>query len=198
MDKRTKIHKEGAGRHQLKKIVADLLEHDDFHAAMDVLLSFPARRVVSPLIGFLYRRGDKRQQRAIDAIGMVTADLAKTDMESARVIMRRLMWSLNDESGGIGWGAPEAMGEIMARHKGLADEYHKILFSYINPKGGNYLEHDALRLDALRGIERLVRSRPELAGEFADHFIPFSNSQDGNVRGIVSRIAKSTGMSRDF
>jgi len=36
------------------------------------------------------------------------------------------MWSLNDESGGIGWGAPEAMGAIMARHTGLADEYANI------------------------------------------------------------------------
>lgn len=25
-------------------------------------------------------------------------------MDSARIVMRRLMWSLNDESGGIGWG----------------------------------------------------------------------------------------------
>jgi hypothetical protein len=46
-------------------------------------------------------------------MGEVMAHLADKDMESARVIMRRLMWSLNDESGGIGWGAPEAMGEIV-------------------------------------------------------------------------------------
>jgi len=56
-------------------------------------------------------------------------------MESARVIMRRLMWSLNDESGGIGWGAPEAMGEIMARHEQLTKEYSAILGSYIREDG---------------------------------------------------------------
>ena len=55
-------------------------------------------------------------------MGAVVAHLAEKDMESARVVMRRLMCSLNDESGGIGWGAPEAMGEIIASHEGLASE----------------------------------------------------------------------------
>ena len=59
-------------------------------------------------------------------MGALVFSLAEQDMESARVVMRRLMWNLNDESGGIGWGSPEAMGEIMARHSGLAEEYSKI------------------------------------------------------------------------
>lgn len=44
-------------------------------------------------------------------------------MEKACTVMRRLMWTLNDEFGGIGWGVPEAMGEIMVCHKGLAHIY---------------------------------------------------------------------------
>jgi len=42
--------------------------------------------------------------------------------------MRRLMWNLNDESGGIGWGNPEAMGEILACHEALANEYAPISY----------------------------------------------------------------------
>ena len=52
-------------------------------------------------------------------MGAVVANLAEKDMESARVVMRRLMWSLNDESGDIGWSRPEAMGEIIASHGDL-------------------------------------------------------------------------------
>ena len=55
--------------------------------------------------------------RAVSAMGIVTAALADARMDAARVIMRRMMWQLNDESGGIGWGIPEAMGEIMALMK---------------------------------------------------------------------------------
>ncbi|MEA3417440.1 MAG: hypothetical protein U9R02_15080 [Thermodesulfobacteriota bacterium] len=60
-------------------------------------------------------------------MGVVVSNLADHDMESARVIMRRLIWNLNDESGGIGWGSPEAMGEIMARNNRLALPFtHKL------------------------------------------------------------------------
>ena len=60
-------------------------------------------------------------------MGVVVAGLAEHDMESARVVMRRLMWNLNDESGGIGWSSPEAMGEIMDPFPGLAPRRHEIV-----------------------------------------------------------------------
>ncbi|MDY6824717.1 MAG: HEAT repeat domain-containing protein [Thermodesulfobacteriota bacterium] len=145
----------------LKKIVTGLLRDSDMTAAMSQMAQYPPRRVINPLIGLLFNKDDPVQQRAVTAIGATTARLAESDMESARIIMRRLMWSLNDESGGIGWGAPEAMGEIMARHSRMALEYHRILFSYIAPDK-NFLEHDDLRQDALNGIKRLAGARPEL------------------------------------
>ena len=75
--------------------------------------------------------------------------------------MRRLMWNLNDESGGIGWRArPEAMGEIVARSERLADEYGHILISYLDPDG-NYLEHPLLQRGLLWGIGRFAHARPE-------------------------------------
>jgi hypothetical protein len=75
-------------------------------------------------------------------------------MEHARIIMRRLMWTLNDESGGIGWGVPEAMAEIMINHKGLFKEYAHILMSYAEG-GGNYLDHEPLKRGVIKAIERL-------------------------------------------
>ena len=77
--------------------------------------------------------------RAVSAMGHVVSRQAENDMPAARIIMRRLMWNLNDESGGIGWGSPEAMGDIMARSAPLTREYHRILISYVDPSG-NFLE----------------------------------------------------------
>lgn len=94
-------------------------------------------------------------------MGAFVANLADEDIESARVIVRRLMWQLNDESGGIGWGAPEVMGEILARHEGLAGEYANILTSHIK-EDGNSLEHEPLQRDALWGVARLAQVRPDL------------------------------------
>ena len=75
--------------------------------------------------------------------------------------MRRLMLSLTEESGGIGWGAPEAMGEIMAGNYQLAEEYHQILISY-TPGGGNELEFEDLQKDVIAGLRRLALKYPHL------------------------------------
>jgi len=96
--------------------------------------------VINPLFSFLYNNDEQVRWRTVTAFGAVVAKLADEDMEAARIIMRRLMWNLNDESGGIGWGSPEAMGETLARHEGLAKEYARILLSYAR-QDGNYLEH---------------------------------------------------------
>lgn len=140
---------------KIKKKVYNLLNQDDFIETVKEINKLPVKKVISPLISSLYNIDKKIEHRAIVALGIVTANLAEHDIESARVIMRRLMWSLNDESGGIGWGAPEAMAEIMARSKRLADEYHKILISYSEP-GKNYLEHEGLQKSVRRGLERLA------------------------------------------
>jgi hypothetical protein len=103
-------------------------------------------------------------------------------MEAARVVMRRLMWTLNDESGGIGWGAPEAMGEITARHAALADEFACILVSYIRPDC-NFLEHPILQRGVLWGLGRLAHARPAAAAEAVPFVASFCDSADPHHRG---------------
>ena len=114
---------------QLKRKVLGLLKSQDFSRALSELRLLPARRVINPLLSFFCHDDEEVRWRAITAAGEVVEHLAATDRESARIIMRRLLWSLNDESGGIGWGAPEAMGEIMARDEPLAQEYSSIFVS---------------------------------------------------------------------
>jgi hypothetical protein len=111
--------------------------------------------------------------------------MAGRDMEGARVVMRRLMWSLNDESGGIGWGAPEVMGEAMARHEALADEYASILVSYSHEEG-NFLEYEVLQRGLLWGLIRLARARPHLVQLTDAHLNTFLRSQDPVVRALAA------------
>jgi len=122
--------------------------------------------------------------RAVTAIGILVAGLADSEMESARVIMRRLMWHLNDESGGIGWGVPEAMGEIMARSAGLAREFNHILVSYARPDG-NFLEHSILQRGVLWGIGRLAHAgNADLSADVPTLLYPFIQSSDHYHRGL--------------
>jgi hypothetical protein len=118
-------------------------------------------------------------------MGRVVSRQAEEDMADARVIMRRLMWNLNDESGGIGWGSPEAMGEIMACSPPLAREYRHIAISHIDPEG-NFLEHEGLQQGALWGIGRLFHARPETGAGCNDLLIPFLRAPDAPRRGLAA------------
>ena len=173
-----------AGR-QLKKETLEFLSHKDFENGLEKIIQLPARQVVNPLFSFFYNSNELVRWRAVTAMGVVVSNLADHDMESARVIMRRLIWNLNDESGGIGWGSPEAMGEIMAGHDRLAEEYHNILISYIMPDG-NYIEHEILQRGVLWGIGRLAHARPQLVEDSVLFLLPYMQSEDANLRGLAA------------
>ena len=148
-------------RKALKNNVVSLLKTSDIDQALSALSKFSPRRVINPLLSLFCSQDEELRWKAITAMGFIVSTIASKDMESARIVMRRLMWSLNDESGGIGWGAPEAMGEIMACNEGLAQEYVHILFSYAR-EDGNFLEHEPLQRGVLWGLGRLAQVMPHL------------------------------------
>ncbi|MEJ2724028.1 MAG: HEAT repeat domain-containing protein [Deltaproteobacteria bacterium] len=171
----------------LKNRVRELLNSVPFDRAVEELCRMPAQQVVNPLFSFLHHGNEKAKWAAVTAMGAVVSQLADQDMEGARVVLRRLMWSLNDESGGIGWGSPEAMGEILARHRGLAKEYAHILLSYTRPDG-NYLEHEMLQRGLLWGIGRLAEARPDLLQDTVPQLKLYFRSEDPTVRALAARI----------
>ncbi|MBN2125266.1 MAG: HEAT repeat domain-containing protein, partial [Deltaproteobacteria bacterium] len=172
----------------LRRTLAEILKAEDLDSAMEKIRGLGVRKVISPLFALFNHRDERVRWGAISALGAVTAELADTGMESARVVMRRLMWNLNDESGGIGWGCPEAMGEICATHEGLAREYLRILFSYAR-EDGNYLELDILQRGLLWGIGRVAQARPEMVMGEGPNILPYLKSEDPVVRGLAAWVA---------
>lgn len=170
---------------KLKKKILELLGSNDLEKSLDEICQLPARQAVNPLFSFFYSTNELIKWRAITAMGAVVSHLAEQDMESARVVMRRLIWNLNDESGGIGWGSPEAMGEIMARHFRLAEEYAFLLVSYVNEQE-NYIEHPILQRGVLWGLGRLAHSRPRLVKHAAPFLPTYMQSEDAFHRGLTA------------
>jgi len=171
----------------LKKKLFDVLNQRDLDNALVEMSRLPPRQIINPLLSFIQSGNEKIKWGAVKAVGRAVSRLADRDLEAARVIVRRLMWNLNDESGGIGWGSPEAMGEILAAHNGLAHEYAHILLSYAR-EDGNYLEHEGLQRGLLWGIGRLSEKRPELVRGDAELLLPYLESPDGVIRGLSARI----------
>ncbi len=174
------------GKKIKKEVLARLCEKD-FKKGLELISRLPPKKVISPLFSFFYNREELIRWRAVTAMGRVVSSLfVKGEKEAARIVMRRLMWNLNDESGGIGWGSPEAMGEITAVCRGLALEFNRILGSYLMEEG-NYLEHEILQRGLLWGVGRLSHAHPDLISFAAKHIIPFTESGDPFHRGLAAR-----------
>lgn len=171
-----------------------MLAQTDLDRICTEMRHYAERELVSSLFSALSRPEERVRWHAVSVFGQVVPRLADQDLEAARIVMRRFLWSLNDESGGIGWGAPEAMAEIMLHHDRLAEEYLHMLLSYLRPDGplehedGNFLELPSLQRGLLWGIGRLAsRLAPTLVsrGVVAD-LLPYLQSEDGPVRGLAA------------
>lgn len=169
-----------------KKLVMDLLRSGDVDRVVAELGQLPGRGFLNPLRSALCS-DESARWNAITALGILTASLADRNLESARVVMRTLMWNLTEESGGIAWGVPESMAEIMACHEGLAREFASILVSYTR-EDGNFLEYEPLQRGAVWGIGRLAQARPELLRSHLAglHLLPYLESADAEVRGLAA------------
>ncbi|MCX5862861.1 MAG: HEAT repeat domain-containing protein [Deltaproteobacteria bacterium] len=181
----------GRGR-GLKQHVLVLLQAADFENSLRELSMLPGRKVINPLFSFLLHSDQKVRWRAVIAMGAVIENLTLTNIEDARVIIRRLMWSLNEESGGIGWGAPEVIGEALARSEKLSTEYSAILASYADERG-NFLEHEGLQQGLLWAWARLAAVRPHLLRGAGDCLTKYLESKDATVRGLAALAIGLTG-----
>jgi hypothetical protein len=98
--------------HRVKNIIHHALESNDLSSI--VSLAKENRKVMSQLVRMAYDKETLAGWRAIKAVGLVSKELVRTDYEFLRETVRKLLWSLSDESGGIGWSAPELLGEIVS------------------------------------------------------------------------------------
>jgi hypothetical protein len=82
------------------------------------------------LLSHLHSNDSLLQERAVEGLGLIAAQIFKGNPEKVRELIRRLLWSMNDESGNLIQRAPEAIGEILANVPDLIGEYADILFSF--------------------------------------------------------------------
>lgn len=176
-------------RQQIKKDIFMLLAQSEPALLPEKLLEYRHISVINTLFMALCDTNERVRWHAVSCFGDIVSTMAKEDTEAARVIMRRFLWTLNDESGGIGWGAPEAMAQIMCRSTVLRNEYVHMLISYIQEDGeelyqdGNYLELPLLQRGLLWGIGTLCYSFPQdmkKRGVQAD-IIKYLYSEDATV-----------------
>lgn len=178
---------------KIKQQVLATLKSHGLGTILEDFKALPAKDVVNVLFAAICRDEPQIRWFAVSCMGAAVARLSREDMEEARVVMRRLLWSLNDESGGIGWGAPESMAEIMCQDRRLAEEYGHMLVSYMREDGeelcqdGNFIEHPLLQRGVLWGMARMGGCHPDLVQKMSTsaELERYLRSPDAEIRGLA-------------
>lgn len=83
--------------------------------------------LVRHLMGFLYNPDEQMRWKAAKGFGVVANVLHD---EKIKDLLRRMMWSLNDESGTCCWFTPQAIGEIGFQRPELVKDFLPCLMYY--------------------------------------------------------------------
>ncbi|WP_147820976.1 DVU0298 family protein [Salidesulfovibrio onnuriiensis] len=172
---------------RVKQEVREILADPDWKARLPELEQWDPGKLVAPLFSLRLDRDENVRWRTVVAFGLTGRRLADAGMEKARVLMRTFMWHMNEESGNLGWGIPEAMAEVMVHQETLAREFSSILASYIycdEACDGNYLDHPDLRRGVFWGLGRLAQVRPELVSHAERFLVAALDDGDACNRGL--------------
>ncbi len=170
-----------------KKILHAWLHSVEWQQHVPAIAAMEPRQVMGPLLSFLLLGGEMTH-RAAHALGISLATLAEEHKEDARNAVRRLMWHMNEESGNIGWGIPEAFAEVLVHSPSLAQEFHSILLSYIMDTGrdDNFCDHALLRVSCHWAVGRFARVRPDLCGRVVPWLVRALDDAHVPCRGMAA------------
>jgi hypothetical protein len=144
----------------MKQAVTAALEAEDYETILT--LAFQSRKILSVLVRLAYEKETLTGWRAISAVGKVASVFVRSNYDFLRETIRKLLWSLSDESGGIGWAAPEILGEIVsADPEKMSDIIPLITEAY-------YIEEKVFRPGVLYALKRIAETSP-------DSVVPFQH-----------------------
>jgi hypothetical protein len=112
-----------------KKHLLDLLKGNDLAPVAD--LASASRRTLDLLFALTFNPDPLVVWRAVEASGIAAHRIAEKDPERVREHLRRMNWLLSEESGGVGWRAPEVMAEIIAVNPGRVPDFVPIVASLL-------------------------------------------------------------------
>lgn len=129
-----------------------------------------------------YSRDDAEAWQAVLAFGRAAAEIAAEDPEYVRGHLRRLFWLVNDESGGIGWRAPEMIGAAIAAAPGQFGEFISPLVYLLDLE-----PEDAPRFrpGVLWAIAEIAATRPKEVASALPLIEPYLEDPDPLVRRLA-------------
>ena len=111
-----------------KEQVQSVLAREDPDALLN-LAGSQTGRLLRYLTGRLCSADETEKWQAVWGLGVLVAESQLVSHEQAVDLLRRFFWTLNDESGAVPWGVPEAIGEALAVRPELREAFLPMLCS---------------------------------------------------------------------
>ncbi len=146
------------------------------------------RSIIRMLISLVYDKEDVQSWRAIEAIGLVSGEIAETNTDVVRNLSQRFLWMLREESGNGPGSAPEMLGEIVRNSPDAFGDIGQVLTSFHEEK--------MLRRGVMRAIWRVSEKRPDLlcmTHELMEQKL-YLNDADEVIRAYAVMIAGTLGL----
>ncbi len=129
-------------------------------------------RIVRTLISLSYDKSQVIAWKSIEAIGRVVYLASEEKPEFGKEIIRRLLWSIRDEAGGIGWSSPEIIGEIVRNDPARYHDIPRILWSF--------MDEEFLRKGIIWAMGRIGEVAPGLV-DFASPYLRLIAGNDTDI-----------------
>ncbi len=127
----------------------------------------------------LYSLDEVIRWAAVEAVGYFMKLLWENRREEkVRNYIRTLFWSMNDESGGIGWSSPQAVAEIIANIPEIIDPYGSMMIAHC-------IDEPPLVKGCIWGIGRLGELITDSVDFFKEQIFEIFNSQDPEITGLL-------------
>lgn len=148
---------------------------------VDSLLSMARedKRIIRNLQRLLYSADSLIRFRAAEAIGKVSAVIAREDPGTISKLLQGLLTSVIDTASSS-WGAVDAVGEIISNRPEQFAGYIPHLYQLIAEK--------ELRVEVLRALGKIGGVRPDLIRKVIFRFIPFLKDDSPEIRGYTAML----------
>ena len=177
----------------MKEELLSWLEQGDFDSIAQAARH--QKRILSLLTALTYHPQPLVAWRAVQAMGIAARVISASDPEYVLNHLRRLNWLVNDESGGIGWRAPESIGEILAECPGQFDDFISPLVYFLDIESE---DAPRFRAGALWAIGRVASAKPGVIIPVLDLILACLEDTDPQVRGMALHCLHQAGYSGEL
>ena len=166
------------GELSVKSRAAELLKRREYAFLVEYCIR--DRRFWQAVRFRLYDLDEPVRWAAIETVAKVMEQWWKAGRgEKVRDYIRTLFWSMTDESGGIGWSAPQTIAEIIVHIPEILDPYGSMMIAHT-------IDEPPLVKGGLWGIGRLGKRIVDSVDFFHERIFAVFASSDAETLGLLA------------